>query len=88
MSVVLPPKGDALAIERQQSVIANGNPMRVAAEIAEHLSRPAEGRFGVDHPVLSEYGAQKGGELFGGLQRCDGTMETGVSSVGRLAVAA
>jgi hypothetical protein len=40
VSIVLPAEGDALAIERQQTVIGDGDPMRVTAEIAEYLSGP------------------------------------------------
>jgi len=62
MGIVLPAEGDALAIKSQQPVIADGNAVCIPAEIAEHLSRSTESRFRVNHPVLSEYGAQKSGE--------------------------
>ena len=34
MSIILPSEGDALAIERQQAVIRDGDPMRIPAQIA------------------------------------------------------
>jgi hypothetical protein len=34
VSIILPAKGDALPIKRQQAVIRNGDPMRVPAQIA------------------------------------------------------
>jgi hypothetical protein len=34
MSVILPAKSDALAIERQQAVIRDSDPMRIPAQIA------------------------------------------------------
>jgi hypothetical protein len=52
MSVVLPAKGDALAIKLQQPVIGDGDAMRISAEVAEHLHRAAESGFGVYYPVL------------------------------------
>ena len=36
--------------------------MGVGAEIAQHMFRSAEGRLGVDDPVVAEQYAQPGGE--------------------------
>lgn len=75
MGIVLPAEGDVLAVKRQKPMIADGNPMCVAAEITKHLSWPAESWLGIDYPVLSEYGAQKRCELFGDRQTGDPAME-------------
>ena len=42
MSVVLPAEGHALAIEGQQAMIADRNPMRIPPQIAKYLKRSAE----------------------------------------------
>jgi len=65
MGIVLPAEGDTLAIEGEASVIADCHSVRVAGEITEHLSRAAESGFGVDYPVLPEYGAEQDANRFG-----------------------
>ncbi len=67
--IVLPTERDAFAVECQQPVIGNGNPMRIAAEIAQDFCRPAEGGLGVDHPVLTVHPAKKLAKLFWISQR-------------------
>jgi hypothetical protein len=52
VSIVLPAESNAFAIERQQTVIGNGDAMRVTAEKAQYFQRSAEGRLGVHDPVL------------------------------------
>jgi len=59
VGVVPPAKCDVLAIERQQSMIADGDAMRITAEIAQNLQRTTEGRFGVYHPVLPKEASQE-----------------------------
>ena len=49
--VVLPAEGDALAIEGDQPMIADGDAMGIAAEIAQHRRGPTEGRLRIDDPV-------------------------------------
>jgi hypothetical protein len=48
--------------ESHEAVIGDGDAMGVAGEIAEHMMGTAEGRLGVDDPVLTEQGAQEGAE--------------------------
>jgi hypothetical protein len=60
VGVVLPAKGDAFAVELEQSMIADRNLVRVSAEVAQHLSRSAERRFGISNPVLTKQLAQEG----------------------------
>ena len=52
VSVIPPTERDVVAIKGEQSMIGDGDAMRVTAEIAQHLFGTAEGRFGVDNPVL------------------------------------
>src|SRR3989449_2827219 len=46
-------------------MIGNGAAMGIATEILEHIFGAAEGRFGVNHPVLSEPWSQPGSEDLG-----------------------
>ena len=52
-SVIFPAKRDLVTFVSDQSMVANGNAMSVAAEIAEDRLRAAEGGLGVEHPVLT-----------------------------------
>ena len=54
VSRVAPTKGDLLVGTRYESMVGDGHAMGVAAQILEHILGATEGRFGVDHPVLSE----------------------------------
>ena len=67
-ALVSPAKGDVLAIEGQQAMVADGHAMGVAAQITEDLGRSSESRFGIDDPILFEKGAKKGGKLLRFLQ--------------------
>jgi hypothetical protein len=49
--VVLPPKGNALAIKREQAVIADRDTMGIPTEIAQDGGWAAEGRLRIDNPV-------------------------------------
>ena len=64
MRVILPAKGDALALEGYEPMVGNSHPLGVAAEIPKHLPWPAESRLGIDHPILSMEAAQKFAERF------------------------
>lgn len=50
-SIVLPSEGDAIAIDVDEAAIGDGNTMRIAAEISQHLPGSGKGRLGIDHPV-------------------------------------
>ena len=63
VGVILPAKGDALLVEGQQAMIGNGHAMGVAAEIAQHLHGPAEGRLGIDDPVVAVQATEEFCEL-------------------------
>src|ERR1700691_1884864 len=40
-------------------MIADSNTVGVPAEVAQHLPSAAEGRLGIDHPILPEQRAEK-----------------------------
>ena len=44
-------------------MIGDGHAMGVAAEIAQHLHRTAEGRLGINDPVVAMQAAEQFGEL-------------------------
>ena len=69
VSIVLPSEGDAFAVECEEPMIGDGDPVRISAEIAQDLLRATEGRFGIDHPVLTVQPSQKSTELFWISQR-------------------
>jgi len=59
VGVVLPLESDPLAIEGEQSVIADRDSVGVASEVAENRKRSAKRRFGVDDPVLAKQRVDK-----------------------------
>ena len=56
-------------------MVGDGYAVGVAAQILEHIVRATEGRFGVDHPVLSEQWSQPGGEDLGLGEQCQISVE-------------
>src|SRR5207245_756468 len=51
MGVVFPAKADLLALERQEPMIRDRDPVRIASEITQDRQGSAEGSFGVDPPA-------------------------------------
>jgi hypothetical protein len=51
VGVVSPAKGDLIVLEGHETMFGDGDAMGVAGEVVEHLGT-AEGRLGVDAPVL------------------------------------
>ena len=49
-AIVLPPEGDAVAVERDQPAVGDGDAVGVAREIGQHGLGPAERALGVDDP--------------------------------------
>jgi hypothetical protein len=62
MSVVFPMKGHFTVSKARQPVIGDGDTVRIARQIVEHMLWSTEWRFGVNHPVLSKQCAQEGAE--------------------------
>src|SRR5258706_9449443 len=57
--VILPPEGDLIVLKGDQAMIGDRHAMRVAGQIVEHVIRPPERPFGVDHPVLAKKRSQE-----------------------------
>src|SRR3954452_851949 len=62
MPVILPAETDLSVGESEEPIVGDGNPVRVAAEIVEHLLRTAERALGIDDPFDLVQGPQMGGE--------------------------
>lgn len=52
--VVFPAKRDLIILERHQSMVGDGDAVRIAGEIVQNMLGTAEGWFGIDDPVLLE----------------------------------
>src|SRR5438874_10756057 len=60
--VVLPAEADLSVSQGDEPTVGNGDPVRVAAQILEHLLRPAERPLGIDDPFDLAQGPQMGGK--------------------------
>ena len=70
MAIILPAEGDRGIGHADQARVGNGDAMGVAAEISQHLSRPAEGGLGIDYPLDPSQVAEASGEGGGSRERC------------------
>ena len=52
VGIIAPEEADALSVEGGDAVVADGHAMGVAAEVTQHVFGSAEGRLGMDVPVL------------------------------------
>jgi len=52
VSIIPPSEADRLSVEGQEPMVGDGDAVSVAAEIAQHMGRAAEGRLGIDEPFL------------------------------------
>ena len=50
VAVILPGEGDGCVVEADEAAVGDGDPVRVAGEIGEHLGGPGERALGVDDP--------------------------------------
>ena len=57
--VVFPAKRDSIILERHQSMVGDGDAVRIAGEIVQNMFRTSEGWLGVDHPVFAEEESQE-----------------------------
>ena len=76
VDIILPAEGDLAVRESDQPVVGDGDPVGVAGEIMEHMLRSAEGRLGVDNPVLAEQRTQERAECLLLRQRFQGAGQT------------
>ena len=59
MSGVSPSEANLAVIETEESSVGDGNPMRVAGQILQHMLWSAERRLGVDHPLSPAQGTKQ-----------------------------
>ena len=52
VSIVSPSEGHAMTIEAEQALVADGDAMGIAAQIAQHAIGFAKSGLGIDDPVL------------------------------------
>ncbi len=57
--IVFPAKRDPIILERHQSMVGDGDAVRIAGEIVQNMFRTSEGWLGVDHPVFAEEESQE-----------------------------
>jgi len=75
VTVVLALEQDRIAIKAQQPVVRDGDAMRVAAQVIEHLCGAAKRWFRVDDPLRVSSGREPGGERSRITQRLELAME-------------
>src|ERR1700678_4525329 len=59
MPGVPPAEAHLSVFEAEQPCVGDGDAMRVAGQILQHMFRSSEGRLGVDHPLCSAQGAKQ-----------------------------
>src|SRR3984893_13288320 len=57
--IVFPAKRDSIILERHQSMVGDGDAVRIAGEIVQKMFGTAEGWLGIDDPVLVEELSEK-----------------------------
>ena len=57
--IVFPAKRDSIILERHQSMVGDGDAVRIAGEIVQNMFRTSEGWLGVGHPVFAEEESQE-----------------------------
>ena len=54
VGIVPPTEGDAIVFEGHEAMVGDGDAVGVAGQVVENVFGAAEGRLGVDHPILPE----------------------------------
>ena len=57
--IVFPAKRDSIILERHQSMVGDGDAVRIAGEIVQNMLGTAEGWLGIDDPVFAEELSEK-----------------------------
>src|SRR5437016_6030774 len=68
LAIILPAEADMRFIDRDQSAIADGNPMGVASEIGKHLLWACKRTLRIDDPLAVAQRRQMGSERSGVFQ--------------------
>jgi hypothetical protein len=72
--IVFPAKRDPIILERNQSMVGDGDAVRIASEIVQNMLGTAEGWLGIDDPVLAKELSEKSSKA----TRLDKTLERAV----------
>ena len=56
---VAPAKAHLAVVEAEEPSVGDGDPMRVAGQVLQHMFGSAEGRLGIDHPLFSAQGTEQ-----------------------------
>ena len=59
LCVVFPAKRDSVILESHQSMVGDGDAVRIAGKIVQNMLGTAEGWLGIDDPVLVEELSEK-----------------------------
>jgi len=63
---VVPPEESNLAVlEGDQPMVGDGHAMGITGQIVQDIFRTAEGRLGIDHPILTVQGTDQGAKQLG-----------------------
>ena len=57
--VIFPAKRNSIILESHQSMVGDGDAVRITGEIVQNMFRTSEGWLGVDHPVFAEEESQE-----------------------------
>ena len=63
--VIFPAKRNSIILESHQSMVGDGDAVRITGEIVQNMFRTSEGWLGVNHPVFAEEESQEGVESAG-----------------------
>src|SRR5216683_1720275 len=67
--IVLPAKSDLGVGDREQAMVGDGDPVGITGQIVKDMLGSAEGRLGIDDPLLLEQSTQKSCEVLVLAQR-------------------
>ena len=63
---VAPAETNLAVFKAEKSSVGDGDPMRVAGKVLQHMFGSSEGRLGVDHPLFSARDTKQGMECVWG----------------------
>jgi len=75
LSVVLPAEGDAIVLEADEAMVRDRDAVGVASQVVEDVFGSAEGRLGIDDPVLGKELSEESLEACGCCEFLERTME-------------
>ena len=75
MAIIPPTELNLVLVKRDQTMIGDGDPMGVAAQVAKHFFGSTKGSFDVDDPFAGMHLASEPTEVFGFTQVSNGSGE-------------